>query len=383
MTRMQLFSAVGDMGEDLISRATDDRYAGTPDAARAHGSRPSSKRTRRRVAVAVAACLLVAFVGAIYVQVDLNYFAASCGASLGTIEDGVYYYRDINAGFYAYDPATGRTQRLVGELFHNLDGIRVNGYGSYYTASGRLHLKMRLHETGETVTLYTASADEYTHTGVTEIYEDTLLFSLYNKHEYYRTILLLDARTGEVLETLCDREPYRQVQFTTPYPVGERHIGYAYVEGYGSYVTEDGEPLLIDGQQVVIGTRYGTHTYAGDSLVVNYTLDNPYGHQYILLRPNGENVKVQNRFEVIAGTNEYLFGFPNESQDAQDTLCAYRIDTGETVVLIENYRMQEVATDGTYLFATAPWSHHTDVYRLVYTADGTLTGVTLVDIIGD
>ncbi len=383
MNKYRLFAAVGDIDDAFITRAADDTRLKTEFAAR--------KKRRRRVAALVAACLAVAFVGAVYVQIDLNYFVASCGSSLGTLVDGVYYYRDINAGFYAFDPATGESELLISELFHDLDSARINDYGIYYRTGGRRNLVVRVHETGETKTLYKASPSEWTHTNIYELYEDKVIFTLYNKELEHRTVLVLDARTGEVLETLQNLQSYQDRSLTVPYPVGSRNIAWQHdMEISDHYLVENGRPILVNGHKLSLGGEYTLNTYAGESLIAHFyrmpgdEIDLP-NLNYVLIRPNGENILIPNGFAVVGGTDDYLFGhLPNAlTTHTSRPLYAYRIETGETFALIPDYEMQALTTDGTYLYATAPWSSHTDVYRLDYQADGTLSGVTLVDTIGE
>lgn len=385
MTKAQLLAAVGGIGDDLVTRCTPEGLTPATDDTRVLTPRTNRQKTRRRITAAVAACLLVAFLSAIYVQIDLNYFTAACGGSPGTIAAGRYYYYNRNAGYFAYDPATGESELLVSKLFRDLEGGRVNEYGFYYTALDSHHLKVRVHETGETVTLYEADFDAWTHTGITELYEETLLYTLYNKDRRYRTILLLDAVNGEVLETVADRLPYGVENYTIPYPVGDRNIGKTTVLDKTTlrHITEDGEPLLLDGQYLGIGDAMGNNLYAGDSLIAGYWKNGTStgGQQFALIRPDGRDILIDPAFEVFGGTNDYLFG--RLYGDERSALWMYDITTGQTAILIEHYTMQEITTDGTYLFATAPWSHTTEVYRLDYAEGGTLLGVTLIDTIGD
>ncbi len=373
MNQMQLFASVGEIGDDLISRA------------RPVASPPRSRRRRRRIAVAaLAASLLLTFAVGLWVQIDQNRFVASCGGSPGTLVNGVYYFYDLNSGFYAYTPG-GEVTRLVSEMLHDLEGICVNDYGTYYTTAGRRHLVVRVHETGETVTLYRADRSDYTHTRIHELYEDTVLYMLYNKDLAYRTLLLLDARTGEVMETLLEKQPYDAYRADIPYPVGERNIALRNDPTTPlRHLVEDGKPILWEGFELTIGDLYGNNLYAGGSLIGGFYRDDKDGSRtrhYVLLRPDGENVLVRDAFEVIGGTDDYLFGRPR-GEDSH-TLWSYCIATGETALLISDYRKQEIVTDGIHLYATAPWSSQADVYRLDYSPDGTLRGLILTDIIGE
>ncbi len=371
----QLYAAMGGIGDDLVSRAKSPTR-----------ERTLRIRRKRRIAIAsVAACLLLTFASVIWVQIDLNRFAASCGGNPGTIVDGTYYFYDLNSGFYAYDPETRETTLVVSELFHDLEGVHVNSYGTYYTTSGRRNLVVRVHETGETVTLYRAES-EYTHTRIVEIYEDAVLFSLYNKDLLYHSTLLLDARTGEVLETILDHADNDRAVYTFPYPVGDREIGYCSNSSVSlRHLIENGEPILIDGHMISLGGEYGHNKYAGESLIAQYRVDLPDGStspiRYALIRPNGENLLIPNGFIVMGGTNDYLFGRPLDAD--LRTLWSYCIETGEVTLLIPEYTQQEITTDGTLLYATAPWSSHTEVYRLTYDGNGHLTGLTLIDNLGD
>ncbi len=374
MNKHQLFAAVGGVGDDLVSR--------NHPVERARVSRP--RRARRAALLALAACLILTFASLIWVQIDRNRFVASCGGSPGTISNGTYYFYDINSGFYAYTPG-GEPTCLVSEMFHDLEGIRVNSYGTYYTTAGRRNLVVRIHETGETVTLYRADRSDYTHTRISEIYEDTILFMLYNKDLEYRTLLCLDARTGELLETLLERQPYDAYRADIPYPVGDRNIALRNDPANPlRHLVEDGEPILWEDHFLTIGDVYGNNHYAGKSLITGFYLDHENGDRtrnYVLLRPDGENILVQDAFEVVGGTDDYLFGRPRGAEFR--TLWSYCIATGEVALLIEDYRKQEIVTDGIHLYATAPWSSQADVYRLDYSENGVLLGLTLMDTIGE
>ncbi len=368
MTKTQLFAAVGGIGDDLVTRPT------VPAAP----ARPRKSRRPLAIAASVAACLLLTLAAVIYVQIDLNYFVASCAGTPGTIVDGLYYFKDVNSGIYVYDPATGKSELVISELFHDLDGARINSYGVYYRTADRRNLTVRVHATGETKTLYKSSSG-WTHTSISELYEDTVLFTLHNKEQSTRHVLLLDAQTGEVLDSSG------AIAFSVPYPVGDRNIAKQNESGSSlRYLTEDGEPILVDDYKLNVGDVYSHNLYAGDSLIAYYWRGDG-SRQFVLLRPSGENLKIEHDFEVVAGTNDYLFGHlpTGLTTHTASPLYAYSIATGETFILISDYQMQELTTDGTYLYATAPWSSHTDVYRLDYAEGGTLTGVTLIDTIGE
>ncbi len=378
--REQLYAAVGGIGDDLITRARDD------DRLRRMNQRRRTRRAVRAVWISVAACLLLTFIGGLWVQIDMNRFMASCGGRSGTLVHGTYYFYDPNSGFYAYTPG-GEPIRLVSELFHDLEGVRVNGYGVYYTEKSRRNLVVRVHETGKTVTLYRADSDEYTHTAIHEIYEESILFMLYNKELSYRTLLLIDGRTGEVLETLFEKQPYDAYCADIPYPVGERRVALRSDPAHPlRHLVENGEPILADGHYLFIGDEYNHNRYAGDSLIAGFYRDRDddptlSNRSFVLIRPNGENILIPNGFSVIGGTDDYLFGRPADAD--LRTLWSYHIETGAVTLLIPEYTMQEITTDGVHLYATAPWSAHADVYRLNYAEDGTLTGLSLIDIVGE
>ena len=82
MKNMKLFEALGKIDENLIEEASPENK---------ENKNYKYVRLGKRVAVAASVCLLLA--GAIDTLGRLDYtFEANCGAFLGEIVDGTYYY---------------------------------------------------------------------------------------------------------------------------------------------------------------------------------------------------------------------------------------------------------------------------------------------------
>ncbi len=381
MTRLAFAQSLGGIGDDLITRVQDtDRLT---------AYRKATVKTRRRRRGILAASLALVLVCSILVQIDLNYFVASCGGSSGTIEEGIYYYRDINRGLYAYDPATGESDLVLGELFRDLDDVHVSPYGIYYTSRNGLTLKFRDRKTGKTRTLYTASSKDWTHARIESVSLSSIIYRLYNKEERHSTTLSLCPLTGSVQETLADRIPY-DAEWYHFISLGERRLTWVHTKSgeglpdsgitVGSYLAEEGEPLLIDGHYC--SPAFGEDgSYIGINLLVSYRIDG-HTNSYALLTPGGETILVEENFQVFAGAGDYLYGFPADDT-LRNTLYAYRISTGETAPLIPGFKMYSVVTDGIYMYAYGPWSRTQDVYRLDYDPTGRLVGVTSVGTVGE
>ncbi len=376
-----LTRAVGDIGDDLVSRVHKEDHRATVQLA--------SKKQQYRLRALTASVISLLLLSLLYLSLDLHVLSSQTEGARPVTVGGIYYYHDIHRGIYAYDPTTGERDLILGELFHSIDGIYVNEEGLYYTDFKGRTLRVRDHETGKSRILYRTTRDDCTHAELERVDGDSLVYCLYNRNEQCSTVLRLDARTGEVLETIADRLAYDADRLDR-IAVGERALTWIRSKTgvqsgdmtINSYITENGAPVFV-------GDSYCTPAF-DQPLVLNNGLPVKYGPwesiaYFALLMADGTAVCLPTDFDVAAGAGDYLYGFWEKSNGNNQDLYAYCISTGKTLCLMKEYDIhfntRYLVTDGTYLYAGNRSLTKYDVYRLSYDESGNLCGMTPIAVI--
>ena len=98
--------------------------------------------------------------------------------------------------------------------------------------------------------------------------------------------------------------------------------------------------------------------------------------RYAVVRPDGgtEIVTIPSDY-YYGGTTEYLYATENNSK----VLCV-EVATGNSWFLEMDAEghFHDLATDGAYLYTTAPWDHVQTCWKLIYDDSGRPTGLTLI-----
>ena len=119
----------------------------------------------------------------------------------GDIVDGDYYYYYPHSGVWRY--SDGKVKKLISAYW--MRGYDVNENGLYYDDYSANLYRMDL-KTLKKKKIYSAS-------DATHIYYDlkddgTVVVTVYNSKKRYQYDVLIDGKTGEVLERLTDKTSY-------------------------------------------------------------------------------------------------------------------------------------------------------------------------------
>lgn len=324
---------------------------------------------------AMAACLCLVIVGVLDTLGRFDYsFKAGCGATPGTIVDGIYYYYVPHSGVWSYEP-NGVSQKQLSTYW--MEEWTVNDYGIYYWQG--MSVYVRDHETGERRKLYSASWPECTHIRFRLRDDGNIIFIGYNKDTRIRYELLLDGITGELIETVMEPTSYDDI--TLPYSEAHKIIGNREVELLALSkrdrvvysLMENNVSLLPEGMLV-----YRYEEYFGDALWLGVWREDRVDDEetYAILYPDGktEIVTLPNQY-YCGGTTEYLFA-PNENCEV---LCV-EVATGESWILGMDTpgNFLDLATDGNYLYTMAPWAEGQTCWKLEYNEEGRPISISLI-----
>ena len=324
--------------------------------------------------IAACVCLLLG-VGIDTIQ-RYEFFLASCGANIGKIVDGTYYYHVQSDGVYGYSPEEGSKRLLSTYWYQDFD---VNEYGIYYKQGRSLYVQE--HETGERRKLYRAGLFDSSHIGFTLQEDGNVIVTVYNKHKEYQYELLLDGMTGEILSTVMEKTPYDAGDMyysRSHFTVGNRTVDLFEVGKTNDYdLLENGKSILPDGKRV---ERYSMK-YIGDSLWF-YMNDNAEltgeEQEMFVVRPDGKDeVKKLPFFEMYTGNEEYLFF----SEVSSNEMWCFDIETGEswTLEMDQDLTLYSVTSDGEYVYSCAPWGEEQIQWKLEYDEIGRPAAMRLVD----
>lgn len=334
--------------------------------------------------LAAAACLCLLLWGAVDTLDRFDYtWGCGCGAFPGAIVDGAYYYKVRHSGVWRYTPEGGR-QKLLSTYWE--DGWKVNDYGIYYQRGRSLYV--REHETGERRRLFTADRADCTHIGFALLRDGGVVVTCYDRDAAMEYELLLDGRTGEVLETVTEPTSYKAAHMNysdAVLMVGGRRLQLVLTEdGWRCDLVEDGARVLPKGMFV---HKYYDALYCGDSLLIPVEEEDEDEDAleglWLLLRPDGGDELLTlplQRYQ--GGTDGYLFYTAveyTEDGEAMDAILCLEVATGETWELEQDtaWTVHDFTTDGAYLYSTVPWGDSHTCWRVEYDG-GKPVGLTLV-----
>lgn len=369
MKNERLLNALGNIDEELIVEA-------------APGNKTSKMKLQsmkwiKRVVAAACVCLLVA--GAINTLGRLDFdFGASCGAGLGKIVDGVYYYHEPHKGIMSYMP-DGETKQLLHTYWY--EDWQVNEYGIYYRQG--MSVYVRDHETGTRTKLYTSDSVENTHMRFVLWEDNNIIVTNYNKNTEIVYEVLVDGVNGGVLETVMEKTSYDETN-TVYYSdmhlrVGDREITLEPMD-------EDREVFIAieNGENILPNDFYVTRHYR--DVYENILILNKYTHMnhetVFVIYPDGTNKILNLPYHTnFSGNEEYLY----YASVSDETVGCVDAQTGETWLLeIEangkDYNeIHNVETDGEYMYTCGPAGGETACWKLIYGEDGKPTAMTLLD----
>lgn len=334
------------------------------------------KKRRWPRALTAAACLVLVLAGSFGVLKRFDYFTMGCSAWAGSIHNGAYYYSVAHDGLYRYTPEKG-SERVLSTFWY--DGCTVSDYGVYFSRGRSLYVLP--HNTGKSRRLWRAGLLDGTHMGFSPDGDGNILLTLYNKYEKVTSELLLDGRTGELLEVLAEKTPYGADRYgALHFRVGEREIELAATEEESAYdLREKGASLLPEGVTV---RSYSVGDY-GDEL-------------WFRCAEEDEEDAVQSYFIIRAGGGDELLTLPAYNYQAvlgdyaffslygDELYCVPQcldIRSGESWVLETDgdCGAYSFTTDGTVFYACVPWDDGQSCWRMVYDGTGRPVALELVD----
>ncbi|MGN1002186.1 MAG: hypothetical protein ACI4PC_05395 [Oscillospiraceae bacterium] len=359
MNADKLLDAVGGIRDEFVAEARETR-----------------KKRRWPKALAAAACVCLVLVGAFQTARRFEYFAMGCSAWAGSIHNGAYYYSVAHDGLYRYTPGEG-SERVLSTFWY--DGYIVSDYGVYYNRGRSLYVIP--HDSGKSERLYRAGLFACSHIGFSRWEDGNILLTLYNKYEKDTSELLLDGRTGEVLETLAEKTPYGSDRYgQLHYRVGEREIELCPAGEELAYdLREEGASLLPEGVTV---WSYSAADY-GDELWLECVEEDEEDatQSWFIVRAGGDDELLtlpDYNYQAVLGDYAFFTLYGDELYGVPQCL---NIRSGESWVLAADGDCQaySFATDGTYFYACVPWDHWQACWRLVYDDTGRPVGLELVD----
>lgn len=363
----KLFRAITNVREDYIEEACSE------EEVYRYGANAEKRIKKGLLTAASVALLLMCGIGTF---TRFDYFKAGCGAFTGTVADGIYYYQVPHDGIYAYTPE-GNSKKLLSIFW--VDDWQVNDYGLYFVCGKTLFV--RPHETGKWERLY--KGENCTHIRLNLQQDGNVIVEAYHKRKKIIYELLVDGKTGAILETVMQPTPYgvyyKNGKYSDlHYQVGERRLELQNIgKEFVFRLCENGGALLPEDTLVY---RY-EHHYYGDTLVLCGYRDEFNDADYellVVLRPDGKDtiLTVENG-NYSAGTDEYLF------YSKEEEVWCLALSDGETWKLEANVEsatdFYDLTADRAYLYSCAPWKHEQECWRLEYDEDGRPRGLKLVD----
>lgn len=353
---------------DIIGETADEHIRD------AKVTKRKTNRWVRWVAAAACFCLVIAGAWNTLDRLDYNFFEAACGAWPGEFVNGDYYYYVQHKGVMKYTPEGENEHLLHTYWFEEWD---VNEYGIYYWYD--MSVYVRDHETGTRTKLYTADRKDCTHIRFVLTGDGNVIVTHYNKDEEFAYELLIDGTTGELLETVMEQISYDDAQYAyysdTHFIIGNRHIELMPVDEskHNFVLMENGQNIFPDD---ILVSKYPE--FFGGVLWFSVRQDETDTTDvFAILYPDGRSEVVTLPSDYYyGGTTEYLF----TPEDNSKVLCV-EVATGDSWILEADAEgdFHDLATDGVYLFTTAPWDHVQTCWKLVYDDSGRPTGLTLID----
>jgi len=347
---------------------------------------------------AAAACLCLIAVGTINTMLRFDYFMAGCGAMPGTIVNDAYYFNVQHSG--AWRNSNGRSEKILSAYWE--DGWLVNESGLYYKC-GKSLFRMDP-ETHVREKIYSAS--DGTHIGFDLTGDGNVIVTVYDKHAKEAYQVLINGMTGEMIETLTEKTPYRhleQLYTKLNYQVGDRHIvliptgdnteeiegetaegtagddlsevttadglsaGTSGEERYMPY--ENGAPLLPEGSWV---SPYGTEISADViSFWVSKDNESPDSEK-LLLFSDGYTLVIPAEFNysgVIGHILLYVNNVNPENYGSNGSgIWCYDPEKGEKwqLAIDAECEFYEFENDDTMLYSCVPWNHDQTAWKIVY-----------------
>lgn len=369
MKNTRLFEALNNVDERLIAEASPENKRNI-----------KFKYMRWAKRVAVVACIGLIFIGAIDTLGRLDYtFEANCGAFLGKIVDGIYYYFEPHKGIMKYTPE-GESELLLHTYWFGEDW-EVNEYGIYYRDDMSVYVCD--HETGKRTKLYTSDSTENTHMRFKLWKDGNILVTNYNKEKQIVYEVLVNGKSGGVIETVMEKTPYNvanNVYYSDMHLwIGDREIILEPQDEKREVfiATENGENILPDDFYV---TRHYQDAYKNILLLHKHNDEN-YKTVFAIY-PDGTNQELQlPPYGNYSGNDKFLY----HAEPLEDAISCVDARTSESWYLKIETNGKEykdahnVVSDGEYMYTCGPAGGETSLWKLVYDETGKPIKISLLD----
>ena len=349
MKAIDLLEMIGNVDDSIIKEAKQRKKTALP---------------RWTKWIAAAACLCLVLGGTFNTLYRFGYFSLGCSALPGTIIDGDYYYYYSHSGLWRY--SDGKAEKLISAYW--MRGYEINENGLYYDDYSANLYRMDL-KTLKKKKIYSPS--DATHIGYTLKDDGTVIVTVYNSKKRYQYDVLIDGKTGEVLEQLTDKIPYdtpftKESDTTLHYTIGEREIVLVPTDEAedGMYMpTENGKALLPEGRWV------HDHIYDMSDDVkafgVNNDIDNAESEMLVIFA-NGET-DLRPKEDYVDGhyPTEHIYLYVGRDRS---TIWCYDYTSDEKWQLKTDteHSFYSIVNDDEMLYSCDPWHEDQAAWKIIY-----------------
>lgn len=350
MKANDLLDMIGNVDDNIIEEAKQKKKAALP-------------RWTRWLATAACLCLILG--GTFNTLYRFGYFKLGCGSLAGDIVDGDYYYYYPHSGVWRY--SDGKAKKLISAYW--MRGYDVNENGLYYDDYSANLYRMDL-KTLKKKKIYSAS-------DATHIYYDlkddgTVVVTVYNSKKRYQYDVLIDGKTGEVLERLTDKTSYDapdEPDSDLHYIIGDRNIvlvpiGEASEQKY--MPTENGKALLPEGRWV----NDGIYDMSDDVKAFGVYNDNDGGpdveSEMLMIFANGKtDLRPEEHYVYGHYPTEHIYLYVGRDQS---TIWCYDYTSDEKwqLKVDTEHSFYSIVNDDDMLYSCEPWNHDQAAWKIIY-----------------
>lgn len=322
--------------------------------------------------LAIAACFCIVIFASFNTLQRFDYFKGSgCSAMPGTIVDSSYYYKIDHSGVWKY--ADGVNEKVLNTYWEDGNWL-VNKFGLYYSY-GKAIYRMDL-ESLERSRIFSAS--EGTHIGFELTTDGNVIVSVYDKSEKFRYQILINGKSGELIEQLTEKTSYdsdTQMYSKLNLQIGERKIELVRTGGDKTdphYMpVENGEPLLSDGYRV---SPYGYENADGVLYFDVLTDEEPTeeSRKTLILFSDGKTI-LESGYNTYSGAVGHILLYvdfdntENYGSNGNGIWC-YDTDSGERwqLTIDAESEFYEFTNDNQLLYSCVPWSEKQTAWEIVF-----------------
>ena len=331
-----------------------------------------AENRKRFLALAGICIVLAVFTAGFFVAGRLDFYLS--GSDYVGCEDtekaafveGEYYYKVEHSGIWKGTP--GKEHCRVLHTFWE-DTWDVNPYGVYYIQGHTLGVMP--HETGERQMLYEADPSFCKRMDMDLMTDGNVLLTLENTDNRLRTRMILDGRSGEVLETVEEKYNYANTEYEI-YRIGNRVLECRRtVTGSDYDLLENGVSILPENTSV----KYQNAEKIGDAIWFYTSSD--YSEVYVVRADGRDNLlqRPQGWYIGESAAGDYVFYNTDEFAHIYclDTTTGRRWEMEAD----SDINVGQVITDGNYMVTF--YKQGRALWKIAKNADGVPIGMELMD----